>query len=162
MYLIFLEECNTICIFLVNTIIYLILIGDIMYCTKNNVPNGQDPHTTINWHIFFPQRKHQSLNPFTTNYRIIKKKKKKKKRILYVSCIWLGWKGEGWRKKWWKWDSLMFGWKEKEKGKWWDGGIFHLGLCHSFSLNTQENTWKNGHEHEILKLPLLSHCFKFQ
>ena len=41
LYLVFIGKCNTICILLVNTIIYLILIGDVMYCyltTKSLVP----------------------------------------------------------------------------------------------------------------------------
>lgn len=75
LYLTFLGECNTICIFLVNTIIYLILIGDNIYCIYDIVSTNQEPYTTINCHIFLISKGNiQSLNPFTTNYQIIKNK----------------------------------------------------------------------------------------
>ena len=84
LYLVFIGKCNTICILLVNTIIYLILIGDVMYCyltAKSLVPQLID--------TFLFQRKHHNSNSFTTNYRIIKLKLKYN-RILYIKLNLIG------------------------------------------------------------------------
>ena len=74
LYLIFLGQRNIICILLVNSIIYLILIGDIMYCIYDIVSNSQEPYTTIYWHIFsYFQRKHSKFKSFyhqLSNYKI--------------------------------------------------------------------------------------------
>ena len=85
LYLVFIGKCNTICILLVNTIIYLILIGDVMYCyltTKSLVLQLTNT-------FFFFQRKHHSSNSFTTNYWIIKLKLKYN-RILYIKLNLIG------------------------------------------------------------------------
>ena len=57
LYLVFIGKCNTICILLVNTIIYLILIGGVMYCyltTKSLVQQ-----LTNTFFFFFPKETSQ-------------------------------------------------------------------------------------------------------
>ena len=68
LYLVFIGKCNTICILLVNTIIYLILIGDVMYCylsAKSLVPQSIDT-------FFFPKETSQFkfFHHQLSNYKI--------------------------------------------------------------------------------------------